>query len=466
MDFIKNYFKLEEKGSTIRKEFVAGLTTFLAMAYILFVNPLVLSDAGMNKDAVFTATAIAAIVGTLVMGIYANYPVALAPGMGMNALFAYTIASPMFYDFTWQEALAAVLVSGVVFLILSFSGVREKVINAIPQDLKYAVGAGIGLFIAFIGLKNAGIVSYIGLTGDPADVVPVLGDLSNPLVLLAIIGLVITVILYVLRVPAAVFLGIVLTAIVGICWRLILESGGNVLSDALDMGLPQVPKEIISTPAAPEFGAFIKGFGSYDWGSFEQIFTFFVVVFTLLFLDFFDTAGTLVSVGERAGLLDEEGQLVDSGKALAADATATVVGAVVGTSSTTSYVESLSGIEVGGRTGLTAVFVSIFFIIALFFSPLLTLVTSSVTAPALIFVGILMASQLSKVKWNDIAIAIPTFITLIIMPLAYSIATGIAVGFIFYPISMICAKRHKEVSPTMYILSLVFLAYFIITTIW
>ena len=284
---------------------------------------------------------------------------------------------------------------------------------------------------------------------------------------LAIIGLIITVVLYVLRVPAAVFLGIVITAIVGIFWRLILESGGNIVAgSALDLGLPGIPEKVISLPDAPNFGAFVEGFGSYEWGSFESIFTFFIVTFTLLFLDFFDTAGTLVSVGERCGLLDDEGQLKDSSKALAADASATVVGAVVGTSSTTSYVESLSGVEVGGRTGLTAVFVGIFFIIALFFSPILSVVTSSVTAPALIFVGILMATQLGKINWSDIAIAIPAFITILIMPLAYSIATGIACGFILYPIAMICAKKGKKVSVTMYILSLVFLAYFILTTIW
>lgn len=464
MKFINDFFKIEEKGSTFRKELLAGLTTFLAMAYILFVNSNVLSVTGMKPGPVFTATAIAAIVGTLIMGIYANYPVALAPGMGMNALFAYTITSASGYNFTWQEALAAVFISGLIFLAISFTGVREKVINAIPQDLKYAVGAGIGLFIAFIGLKGAGIVSYDPYALDkPSNVVPILGDLSSPLVLLAIIGLAITVILYVLKVPAAVFLGIILTSIVGIVWRAILEASGKA---ALAAGLPLLPDKIIKLPDAPYFGEFIKGFGSYDWGNFESIFTFIIVIFTLLFLDFFDTAGTLVSVGERSGLLDEEGKLKDSGKALAADAVATVVGATVGTSTTTSYVESLSGIEVGGRTGLTAVFVALFFFIALFFSPLLSVVTTSVTAPALIFVGILMSTQLGKVNWNDIAIAIPAFITIIIMPLAYSISTGIAVGFIFYPISMLAAKRYKEVSITMYILSLVFLAYFIVTTIW
>lgn len=456
---INDYFKLEQKQTTIYREFIAGLTTFLAMAYILFVNPEILSFAGegMDPNKVFTATAIAAIVGTLIMGLLANYPVALAPGMGMNAFFAFTICAPWGFGYSWQMGLASIFVSGILFLILSFSGIREAIINAIPQDLKYAVGAGIGFFIAFIGFQNAGIV-----VNNDATLVG-LGDLSNAGVLLAIIGLTITVILYVFRIPAAIFFGILITAVIGIIWRGILDSNGQ-LTESLAAVLPSLPTKIVSAPTAPNFGAFIDGFKQMDLGSMDAFLSLVMVVFTLLFIDFFDTAGTLVTVGSRCGLINEEGQLEGSSKALLADASATIVGAMVGTSSTTSYIESLAGVEVGGRTGLTAVFTSMFFLIAIFFSPILAVVTSPVTAPALIFVGILMAAQLGKINWNDTTVAVPAFLTIIIMPMAYSIAEGIAVGFLFFPIAMIAGRRGKEVSKIMYILAIVFLIYFIVRT--
>ncbi len=450
MDFIKDYFKLEEKGSTITKELIAGITTFLSMAYILIVNPMILGSTGMDKGAVFIATVIAAAVGTLVMGLLANYPVALAPGMGMNAFFAFTVCLPVAaggMGYSWQQALAGIVISGLIFVCLAVSGVREKIINAIPNNLKLAVGAGIGLFIAFIGLKESGILTYTlprdaagALTNDPLNVIPKLGDLGNPAILVAVIGLILTIILYVLRVPAAIFIGLVLTTIVSV----LMGQSGDAMK--FDLGKNYI-------------GSFVDGFKSGTWD-----FKFFIVIFTFLFLDFFDTAGTLVTVGRRAGLVSEEGKLVGSGKALLADATATVVGAMVGTSSTTSYIESLSGVESGGRSGLASVFTGLLFILSIVLLPITGYITSAVTAPALIMVGILMASQLKDIEWGEISIAIPAFLTMIIMPLAYNISIGIALGFIFYPITFLVTKRHKEVNLIMYILAIVFIIYFVISS--
>lgn len=443
MDFIKSFFKLEERGTSVKTEFFAGLTTFLAMAYILFVNPntleaLVPTDdggfislTGLEWGPIFTATAIAAIAGTLIMGLYANYPVALAPGMGMNAFFTWTIVVGMGYT-PWQ-GFAGILVSGILFLLLSVSGLRRRVINAIPKDLKLAIGAGIGFFIAFIGLQNAGIIE------DNMAVLVQLGDLSNPLVLLSVFGLIITILMYVLKIRGAILYGIVATSIVGMVF-----------------GLVSTPTGVVSAPPTPYFFEFTKGFTEGNWD-----FQFFILIFALLFIDFFDTAGTLVTVGSRAGLLTEEGELKDNGKALLADSTATVIGAVTGTSSTTSYIESLAGVEVGGRTGLTSVFTALFFLIFMFFAPLLSVVSSAVTAPALVMVGILMASQLKDINWNDSVIAVSAFLVILVMPLTYSIAEGIAVGFIFYPLTMLVSKRHKEVSVEMWVLSVIFVAYFV-----
>ena len=444
MDFLKSFFKLEERGTNVKTEFLAGLTTFLAMTYILFVNPNTLqalvpdgdggfiSLTGLEWGPIFTATAIAAIAGTLIMGLYANYPVALAPGMGMNAFFTWTVVVTLGYS-PWQ-GFAGILISGVLFLILSVSGLRKRVINAIPKNLKLAIGAGIGLFIAFIGLQNAGLIVN-------NDVVLVqMGDLSSPAVLLSVFGLVITIGLYVFKVRGAILYGIIVTSIVGMIF-----------------GQVGAPTGVVDVPPAPYFFEFWKGFTEGTWD-----FQFFIVIFALLFIDFFDTAGTLVTVGNRAGLLDEAGELKENGKALLADSTATIVGAVAGTSPTTSYIESLAGVEVGGRTGLAAVFTALFFLVFMFFSPLLSVVTANVTAPALIMVGVLMASQLKDIDWEDAAVAVPAFLVILIMPLSYSIAEGIAVGFLFYPITMLASKKWKEVSIEMWVLSGIFLLYFII----
>ncbi|MFS0752688.1 NCS2 family permease [Oceanobacillus sp. 1P07AA] len=431
---MKKYFQLEELGTNIRREFVAGLTTFLAMAYILFVNPNMLSETGMDADAVFAATAIAAAIGTLVMGLVAKYPVALAPGMGLNAFFTYTVV--IGFGIPWETALAGVLASGLIFIVLTLSGIREKVINAIPSSLKLAVGAGIGLFIAFIGLQNANLVQ-----ADPSTLLA-LGDLTSPTVMLAIFGLVVSVVLLAYGVKAGIFYGMIITAIAGMIFGLIQPPTG--INDIVS-GVPSL---------APTFGQAVLHFG--------EIFTLemLVVILTFLFVDFFDTAGTLVAVASKAGIM-KDNKLPRAGKALFSDASATVVGAVVGTSTTTAYVESTTGVSVGGRSGLTSVFTALFFLLALFFSPLLGVVTSEVTAPALIIVGVLMVSALKDIPWDKFEIAVPAFFTVLMMPLTYSIATGIAIGFIFYPITMLVKGRGKEIHPIMYGLFVIFILYFI-----
>ncbi|OEH91963.1 NCS2 family permease [Bacillus solimangrovi] len=437
---MKRYFEFEKLGTSYRREFVAGLTTFLSMAYILFVNPQILSlstipdlpeGVGMDQGAVFTATAIAAAVGSLIMGLLAKYPIALAPGMGLNAFFAFSVVLGM--GISWESALAGVLVSGVIFIFLTLSGVREKVINAIPSELKNAVAAGIGLFIAFIGFQNAGII-----VNNDATLVG-LGDLTNGNTLLAIFGIIVTVIMMALRINGGIFFGMFLTAIVGMI-----------------AGLIEVPSQVIgAVPSlAPTFGVAFNHLG--DIFSVQML----VVILTFLFVDFFDTAGTLVGVANQAGLM-KDNKLPRAGKALFSDSAATVVGAVLGTSTTTSYIESSAGVAAGGRTGFSSVITACFFLLALFFSPLLGVITAPVTAPALIIVGILMVSSLGKIDWNRFEIAVPAFLTIIAMPLTYSIATGIAIGFIFYPITMITAKRTKEIHPIMYLLFALFVLYFI-----
>ncbi|GAB2547621.1 solute carrier family 23 protein [Gracilibacillus alcaliphilus] len=432
---MKKYFEFDRFGTTYRRETVAGVTTFLAMAYILFVNPAMLSAdgaTGMDADAVFVATALAAAIGTLVMGVFARYPIALAPGMGLNAFFAYTVV--LGYGIPWETALAGVLVSGFIFIILTLTGLREKVINAIPNVLKMAVGAGIGLFIAFLGFQNAEII-----VPNP-DTLVALGDLTNPITALAIFGIVVTVILLVLGVKGGVFYGMILTAVVGMI-----------------VGQIDVPERIVSAvpSLAPTFGAAFTHFG--DIFTLQML----VVILTFLFVDFFDTAGTLVAVASKAGLM-KDGKLPRVGRALFSDSTATVVGATLGTSTTTSYVESATGVGAGGRTGFASIITAALFLLALFFSPLLGVVTSSVTAPALIIVGVLMATTLKDIPWDDFDLAVPAFLTIVTMPLTYSIATGIAIGFVFYPITMVAKGKFKEINPIMWGLFVIFILYLFI----
>ncbi|WP_174615821.1 NCS2 family permease [Virgibacillus ihumii] len=441
---MKKYFRFQELGTNYKTEFMAGLTTFLAMAYILFVIPSTMALEGVdqlpegvtriNKEAVFTATAIAAAVGSLFMGIIAKYPIALGPGMGLNAFFAYTVV--LGYGIPWQTALSGVLASGIIFILLTLSGFREKIINAIPANLKLAVGSGIGLFIAFIGFQSSGII-----VGDDATLVA-LGDLTSPHVLLAVFGVIISIILLTLNVKGGIFYGMILTSIAGIIFGLIDPPSG----------LGGVVGEVPSL--APTFGQAFAHFG--DIFTMEML----VVILTFLFVDFFDTAGTLVAVATQAGLI-KDNKLPRAGKALFSDSSATVVGAVVGTSTTTSYIESTAGVAAGGRSGFTAVVTAGFFLLALFFSPLLSVVTAEVTAPALIIVGVLMSSSLKDIDWDKFEIAVPAFFIIITMPLTYSIATGIALGFIFYPITMALKGRVKEINPVMYGLFVIFILYFI-----
>jgi adenine/guanine/hypoxanthine permease len=439
---MKKFFKFEELGTNYRREFLGGFTTFLAMAYILAVNPftLTLGDVAdlpdalrMDYGAVFVATALAAAVGSLIMGIFANYPIALAPGLGLNAYFAYTVV--LTQGQPWQYALAAVFISSVFFLLLTLSGLREKLINAIPVELKLAVGAGIGLFITFIGLQNSKII-----VGNSATLVHI-GDLTNPSTLLAIFGIFVTIILMVRGIHGGVFYGMIITAVVGMIF-----------------GVIDTPSKVVSAVPSmePTFGSLFSALG--DPGFYTQ--SMLVVVLTFLFVDFFDNAGTLVAVANQAGLM-KDNKLPRAGKALFADSVASMVGSIFGTSTTTSFVESSAGVAAGARTGFAAVVTAGFFLLSLFFFPLLEVVTSAVTTPALVVVGILMVSSLGKIDWTKFEVAVPAFLTIVAMPLTYSIATGIAVGFIFYPIVMIVKGRIKDINPIMYVFFVIFALYFI-----
>ncbi len=456
MEFLNKFFSIKEKGSTIKTEVLAGLATFLAMAYILPVNAGMLSQTGMPFGGVFLATALAAIVATLIMGLYAKYPVALAPGMGVNAFFTYTVVFTMGASF--GEALAAVLVSGVIFLIISLTGLREAIINAFPKSLKLAVGAGIGFFIAFIGLKNAGII-----VDNPATFVG-LGDFALPHVLLTLGGLLLGLGLYVRGNKYALIIAMTATAIVG--YLLGLALGPDTIDRFGDAGF---------IAGLPTFGS-----NTSDLGSIKEIFgvafsnlgfvlttSGIMAVFTFLFVDFFDTAGTLVAVGGDAGLLDENGNLVDGDKALLADSIGTVAGAIFGVSTTTSFIESSVGIKQGGRTGLTSVTVAVLFALALVAYPIIGLYNQSVTAIALIMVGGMMFSQLKNLEWDNNIEVVTGFLTVIIMILSFSIAHGIAFGFFFYSvISLIAGKKISnkkgELNPYMFGLGIFFLIFYII----
>ena len=431
---MKKYFQFDELGTNYKREILGGLTTFLSMAYILAVNPGMLSETGMDYNAVFVATALAAAVGCLFMGIIAKYPIALAPGMGLNAFFAFSVVLGM--GMAWETALTGVLFSGIIFIILSLTGLRETIINAIPAQLKYAVGAGIGLFITYVGFQSAGIIV------NDNDTLTILGDVTSGTTLLAVFGVFVTAIFMAKKINGGIFYGMVITAIAGMIF-----------------GLVKLPEKIVSgiPDISPTFGAAFEAFGNFDL---ILNMDFLIVVLTFLFVDFFDTAGTLMAVAGQAGLV-KDNKLPRAGRALLADALATVTGAIFGTSTTTSYVESTAGVAAGARTGLASVVTGILFLLALFLSPLLAVVTPAVTAPALIIVGALMVSSLKLIEWDKIEIAIPAFLVVLCMPLGYSIATGIAVGFLFYPITMIVAGRGKEIHPIMYGLFVIFLCYFI-----
>ena len=436
---MENFFKLKERGTTVSGEIIAGLTTFLAMAYILAVNPGMLSAAGMSARAVFTATAVSAAIATLVMAFVANLPVALAPGMGLNAFFTFTVVIGM--GCTWQLALTAVLVEGIVFIILSLCGIREAIVKSIPDNLKKAVAVGIGLFIAIIGLSNAGIV-----TSQAGTIISfVTFKMENAAALLAIIGLIITIILYTLKVPGAILIGIVITTLIGI-----------------PMGVTKIPEgfKAVSAPDAPYFFAFDwKGICMGANGfSIAVLGKFIVILITFLFTDLFDTIGTLLGVAEQGNLKDKDGNVLNAKGALIADSVGTVVGACLGTSTVTSYVESSAGVGAGGRTGLASVVTAVLFLVSLLFSQVFLLIPAAATAPALIFVGYLMMKSVVDIKFDDSTEGITAFVTIISMPFAYSISKGIMYGIITYVITKLCAKKAKDIPVVTWILAVIFLA--------
>jgi AGZA family xanthine/uracil permease-like MFS transporter len=425
---LSSYFKLAENNTTVRTEILAGITTFLTMAYITFVNPAILADAGMDFGAVFVATCLAAAIGTLIMGLYANYPIALAPGMGLNAFFTYGVVQGMGHS--WQVALGAVFVSGVLFIILSLLPVREWIINAIPRGLKMAISAGIGLFLAIIALKNAGFV-----VDHPATLITLGDPLSWP-VILSFLGFFVMIALDRHKVPGAVIIGILAVTIIGVV-----------------LGISEW-KGVASLPPDPS-----PTFLQLDLGGALQI-GLVTIVFTFLFVDLFDTAGTLIGLAHRAGLLDEQGRLPRLGKALIADSTATAAGALIGTSTTTSYIESAAGINAGGRTGLTAVTVAVLFLLALFFSPLAQTVPGYATAPALLFVACLMTRGLAEIDWEDVTESAPAVVTAIAMPLTFSIAHGMGIGFITYVAVKVLSGKAGECPPAVYVIALLFVVKF------
>ncbi|MDP3032403.1 MAG: NCS2 family permease [Rhodocyclaceae bacterium] len=425
---LERYFQLAAHGTTVRTEVLAGATTFLTMAYIIFVNPDILAAAGMPRDAVFVATCLAAAIGSLIMGLYANYPIAIAPGMGLNAYFAFTVVGGM--GFTWQQALGAVFISGVLFILVSLFRLREWIVNAIPRSLKFAISAGIGLFLAIIGLKNAGLIA-----GHQATLVT-LGDLHQPGVLLAVAGFILIVALEQRKVPGAIIIGIL--AVTGV---------------SVAMGLSPFTGIIAAPPSlAPTFMQ-LDIVGALNMGLLSVIMTFFLV-------ELFDASGTLIGVAHRAGLLDKDGRLPRLKKALLADSTAIVAGAGLGTSSATAYIESAAGTAVGGRTGLTAVVVALLFLAALVFSPLASAVPPYATAPALCYVAVLMIRGLAEIEWDDLTEAAPGVITAITMPFTFSIAHGIAFGFISYAALKILTGRHRELSPAVAVIAVVFILKF------
>lgn len=433
-DVLSRFFDFKGNGTNYRREIIAGVTTFLAMSYIIFVNPNILSAAGMPKDALFTATALAAVAGCLLMAFVARYPVAIAPSMGLNAFFAFSVVKGM--GIPWETALVAVFIAGVAFVVITVLKLREMILNAIPPDLKMASAAGIGLFIAFIGLKNAGMI-----TSSQATLVT-LGSLTDPTTALSIFGLVATIGLMIRDVPGAIFFGMVMTSILGIVTMVIPVPGAIVSS------IPSVQ---------PIFGVAITRMFEAP----GEVFTLnlLIAAFIFLFVEFFDTAGTLMAIATKAGLM-KDNQMVRGGRALMADSSSVVAASVMGTSPTTSFIESTTGVAAGGRTGMVPFVVAILFGLAMFFSPLLAVVTSNVTAPALIIVGMLMASVLSDIDWQRLEVAAPAFLMIVTMPLTYSIANGVALGLVVYPFTMLVKGRIKEVHPIMGVLFVIFVLYF------
>jgi adenine/guanine/hypoxanthine permease len=484
MNLFEKQFQLKQNGTNIKTEAIAGMTTFFTMAYIIFVNPTILGQTGMPMGGVYVATIIAAVIGTLVMGLFANVPYAQAPGMGLNAFFTFTVVIGLRYS--WQQALAMVFICGVINIVITITQVRKMIIKAIPESLQLAISGGIGLFIAYIGFKSASFLKFtsegkawspleiIGLGGntttkisetvqsstaatvvaDGANVVPAFVNFTSPIAQLALIGLVTTAVLMILKVKGAILIGIVLSTLLGIPMHV----------TSLSMATPYKVSDITQTAFHLDF-----------IGLFSNPKTIPIVLVTILAFslsDTFDTIGTFIGTGRRSGIFDDKdeaelfagkGFKSKMDKALFADATATSIGAVLGTSNTTTYVESASGIGVGGRTGLTSVFVAIFFAICLIFAPVAGIIPAAATAPALIIVGVLMMSSFAKIRWEDFDEALPAFFTAVVMPFSFSISSGISVGFIFYVIVKICKGKAKEVHPVMYIVTCLFILNYIVS---
>jgi AGZA family xanthine/uracil permease-like MFS transporter len=460
---MENFFKLKEHGTSVRTEILAGLTTFFAMVYIIFENPRILSEAGMNRGGVFVATILAAAVGTLIMGLVANVPYAVAPGMGLNAFFTYTVCFGL--GFTWQEALAMVFICGIVNIIITVTKLRKHIIKAIPRNLQLAIGGALGLFIAYIGMKSAGLLHFIltpGAEGVGAATTPALASFNNAGIILSTIGIIITAILLLKKVNGAIFIGIVITTIIGI-----------------PMGVTQLPANVFDMSALGGFSEVsFAFFGNPGLGSMfsdpAKIPLVIITVFAFSISDTFDTIGTFIGTGRQTGIFDEEDEKAlesNAGfksrmdKALFADSVATSIGSLFGTSNATTYVESASGIGVGGRTGLTSVVVAALFLLCLPFASIFGMAPAQATAPALIIVGILMASAFTGIKWDDIEEALPAFFVVAFMAFAYSISYGIAAGFIFYVITKLCVGKSKEIHPIIYGASFLFILNFVLLAV-
>lgn len=439
---LAKFFRLSEHNTTVKKEVLAGLTTFSTMAYILAVNPSILSSTGMDFNALITATALAAAIGTLVMALYAKLPIGVAPGMGLNAFFAYTIVSSMGYS--WQFALTAVFLEGVIFIFLSMFRIREAIINSIPENLKHAISVGIGLLIALIGMANAGIIEtgmhHVG-DGKLDGVILKMGDVTSIGPLIALIGLIVSAVLMYKNVNAALLIGILAATVVGI-----------------PLGITHFPANghLVSLPPSLAPIAFKL--------QFDKIFTMdmVMILFTLLMVNLFDTVGTLIGLCNKAGLLDENGRIPRAKQALMADAIGTTAAGLLGTSVVTAYVESASGIAAGGKTGLTSLTVAIMFLLALFFAPVFAMIPQAATAPALIIVGMLMMGAVTKINFNDVTEAVPAFLAIVMMPYSYSIAEGIVFGMLSYVLLKVLTGQYKSISPVMYVLAVLFIVTFFV----
>jgi len=453
-------FGLKASGTNARTEILAGVTTFVTMAYIMFVNPSILSATGMDRGAVFVATILAAAIATFIMAFVANVPYAQAPGMGLNALFTYTVCIGM--GLPWTQALAIVFICGIINIVITVTKIRKMIIYAIPKSLQYAISGGIGLFIAYVGFMGGHLLGFTpdseAVAGAYSKVVPALVDFTSPDSILSVIGLIIIVVLMLLKVKGAILIGIIATTIIGI-----------------PMGVTQLPEITASSFLPPSLSpTFLKLDIAGLFADPSQLFKILALILTFSLADTFDTIGTFLGTGRKSGIfdqMDEEALMKGKGfsskldRALFADATATSIGALLGTSNTTTYVESAAGIAVGGKTGLTSATTGILFLLSLFFAPFALMVPSAATAPALIVVGILMVESLGKINWEDLPEAIPAFFTVVAMPFAYSISTGVALGFVFYCVAKICTGKAKEVHPIMYIVTGIFLLNYLLTAL-